>query len=80
MNIFGKWESFEAVGHQNPVGGLAYMIMPPQSWRSFIFEPIHVLFYAVFISISCGIFARLWIDISGTSARDITRQLNEKEM
>jgi protein transport protein SEC61 subunit alpha len=42
--------------------------------------PLHVIFYSVVLLASCVFFSRIWIDISGTSARELARQLTEREM
>jgi protein transport protein SEC61 subunit alpha len=38
---------------------------------------MHALFYVSFVLISCGLFAKTWIELSGKSSRDISRQLRE---
>lgn len=80
VSLLGRWKSYDVIGYDRPVGGLAYYVSPPQSITNLFSDPIHVVFYTVFTVISCAIFSRMWIDISGTSARDLARQLTEKEM
>jgi protein transport protein SEC61 subunit alpha len=80
MTLLGKWGDYTMVGHANPIGGLAYYISPPVSFIDIIRDPLHVVIYIAFMMASCGFFARVWIDISGTSSRDLARQLTEKEM
>lgn len=67
-------------GYSVPVGGLAYYLSPPQGFYDFIRDPIHVIFYVVFIVGICAIFSRYWIDVSGESARDVVNKLKENEM
>lgn len=68
------------IGHANPVGGFAYWISPITSWYDLFRDPIHLILYTAFMVTTCGLFARMWIDISGNSARDLSRQLSEKDM
>jgi len=43
-------------------------------------DPIHALIYIVFVLSSCALFSRIWIDVSGSSSRDVARQLIEQEL
>jgi protein transport protein SEC61 subunit alpha len=67
-------------GHQSPIGGLAYYISPPQSFHALLSDPVHALIYAVFVMTSCAFFSRIWIDVSGSSAKDVVRQLVDQEL
>jgi len=67
-------------GHQAPIGGLAYYISPPQSLTSIIQDPIHAVIYTTFVITSCAFFSRIWIDVSGSSSRDVARQLMDQEL
>lgn len=62
-------------GHSAPIGGLAYYISPPQSLTSIMQDPIHAVIYTTFVITSCAFFSRIWIDVSGSSSRDVARQL-----
>ena len=67
-------------GHQAPIGGLAYYISPPQSLYDIQKDPIHAIIYTVFVLSSCAFFSRIWIDVSGSSARDVARQLLDQDL
>ena len=67
-------------GYSVPVGGLAYYLSPPQGFWDFIRDPIHVIFYIVFVVGICAIFSRYWIDVSGESARDVVKKLKDSDM
>jgi protein transport protein SEC61 subunit alpha len=60
-------------GHSAPIGGLAYYISPPQSTIDIIRNPIHTLIYTTFVLASFALFSRIWIEISGSSSKDIAR-------
>jgi hypothetical protein len=38
-------------------------------------NPFHALFYVVFMLSACALFSKTWIEVSGSSARDVARQL-----
>jgi len=67
-------------GHSAPIGGLAYYISPPQSITSIMSDPIHAVIYTTFVITSCAFFSRIWIDVSGSSSRDVARQLMDQEL
>jgi protein transport protein SEC61 subunit alpha len=80
VGLLGKWAESDSMGHQAPVGGLAYYISPPRSFFDIQTDPFHALFYYAFVMCSCAFFSRLWIDISGQSARDVMRQLMDQDL
>jgi protein transport protein SEC61 subunit alpha len=41
----------------------------------FISDPLHGLTYSLFVMGSCAILARLWLEVSGMSSRDIVKQI-----
>jgi protein transport protein SEC61 subunit alpha len=43
----------------------------------FIRDPLHSIFYVVFILVSCGLFAKTWVELSGKSSRDVARSLRD---
>ena len=67
-------------GHSAPVGGLAYYISPPRELLDIIRDPFHTFFYFIFVLGSCALFSKIWIDVSGSSAKDVTKQLLEQDM
>jgi len=76
IRLLGQWQDVEG-GQSIPIGGLAYYISPPRDLVDFLRDPLHSLFYVLFILISCGLFAKTWVELSGKSARDIARNLRE---
>jgi preprotein translocase subunit SecY len=40
-----------------------------------IANPFHALFYIVFMLSACALFSKTWIEVSGSSARDVAKQL-----
>ena len=69
-------ESGDSGPHRsNPVGGLCYYMSPPENFTHMIADPIHALFYIVFMLGSCAFFSKTWIDVSGSSAKDVSSNL-----
>lgn len=38
-------------------------------------NPFHALFYIMFMLSACALFSKTWIEVSGSSARDVAKQL-----
>lgn len=38
-------------------------------------NPFHALFYLAFMLGACALFSKTWIEVSGSSARDVAKQL-----
>ncbi|XP_027858490.1 protein transport protein Sec61 subunit alpha-like isoform X2 [Xiphophorus couchianus] len=73
---------FEAGGPARikPVRGLCYYLSPPESFGSVLEDPVHALIYIFFILGSCAFFSKTWIEVSGSSAKDVAKQLKEQHM
>merc|ERR1712072_230245 len=80
VNLLGQWQEVEYSGQSIPVGGIAYYISPPHSFSDVWEDPIHAVFYVAFVLISCALFSKTWIDVSGSSARDVAKQLKDQNM
>uniref|UniRef100_A0A8C1GCQ6 SEC61 translocon alpha 1 subunit n=1 Tax=Cyprinus carpio TaxID=7962 RepID=A0A8C1GCQ6_CYPCA len=63
-----------------PVGGLCYYLSPPESFGSVLEDPVHAVIYIVFMLGSCAFFSKTWIEVSGSSAKDVAKQLKEQQM
>lgn len=79
VNLLGQWQDMDN-GQNIPVGGLAYYISPPPSVSDIWEDPIHALFYVAFVLISCALFSKTWLEVSGSSARDVAKQLRDQQM
>merc|ERR1712032_531977 len=76
VNLLGVW-SDAGGGRAFPVGGLCYYLSPPETLASMFTDPIH---YITFMLGSCAFFSKTWIDVSGSSAKDVAKQLREQQM
>ncbi|EAN99369.1 putative protein transport protein SEC61 subunit alpha [Trypanosoma cruzi] len=77
INLLGRWEerAYSQSGQMFPVGGLSYYLTPPATLYELLNDPIHGIFYVVFILFSCAIFSKLWVTISHTGPRDVAKRL-----
>uniref|UniRef100_A0A9I9DYM8 Translocon Sec61/SecY plug domain-containing protein n=1 Tax=Cucumis melo TaxID=3656 RepID=A0A9I9DYM8_CUCME len=76
VNLLGIWKESEySAGQSVPVGGLAYYITAPSSLADMAANPFHAMFYLVFMLSACALFSKTWIEVSGSSARDVAKQL-----
>jgi len=83
VGLLGVWKTFEGQGGgmgSTPVGGLCYYMSPPLSFTHAKADPIHTLAYVTFMLGSCAMFSKMWIEVSGTSARDVAKQLKDQQM
>ncbi|KAK8551452.1 hypothetical protein V6N13_119911 [Hibiscus sabdariffa] len=81
VNLLGKWKESEYSGGQFiPVGGLAYYVTAPASLADMAANLFYALFYLVFMLSACALFSKTWIEVSGSSARDVAKQLKEQQM
>jgi protein transport protein SEC61 subunit alpha len=80
IRFLGQWQEVEMGSHSVPVGGLAYYISPPREFLEIFTDPIHTIFYIVFMLGSCAIFSKTWIEVSGSSVRDVAQQLKDEDM
>ncbi|KAL6634382.1 hypothetical protein ACP70R_027053 [Stipagrostis hirtigluma subsp. patula] len=73
--LLGSWKetSYAAV----PVGGLAYYVTPPSDVAA---DPLHAVTYAALLLTSCALLSQAWAAASGSSARDVARQLADQRL
>ena len=45
---------------------------PPETVGHIIEDPIHAVLYIFFMLGSCAFFSKTWIDVSGSSAKDVS--------
>ena len=77
----GVWKELkDNPGNSVPVSGLAYYISPPTTLAEVYADPIHVIFYLLFILASCALFSKTWIEVSGSSPKDVAKQLRDQQI
>lgn len=74
VGILGVWSDVGGGGpaRSYPTGGLCYYLSPPESVGHIVTDPIHAFLYIVFMLGSCAFFSKTWIDVSGSSAKDVS--------
>jgi protein transport protein SEC61 subunit alpha len=81
IQMVGTWREVEGyAGQYLPVGGLAYYISPPRTMAELLTDPFHTVFYLTFVLGTCALFSKAWIEVSGSSPKDVAKQLKEQNM
>jgi len=82
VQLLGRWQDVEGGGSSSsvPVGGLAYYVSPPTSLANILYDPFHAIFYLAFILTACALFSKTWIEVSGSSPKDVAKQLRDQDM
>lgn len=79
VRLLGTWELVQGGGgSMKPIAGLAYYLSPPTSLADILSDPFHGVFYFLFIVSACGLFSKTWIEVSGSSPRDVAKQLKDQ--
>ena len=74
VNLLGVW-SDAGGGRAYPIGGLCYYLSPPETASHILDDPIHAILYIAFMLGSCAFFSKTWIDVSGSSAKDVSERI-----
>jgi protein transport protein SEC61 subunit alpha len=77
VGLLGQW-SDDFNGQSIPVGGLAYYLSPPSTLSALYEDPLHTIIYVMFVLLSCALFSKTWIEVSGSSSRDVAKQLRDQ--
>lgn len=81
VRLLGVWQDVDgAPGQTIPVGGAAYYMSAPSNLAQILYDPLRFVLYVIFILGSCALFSKTWIEISGSSARDVAKQLRDQQM
>jgi len=79
VSLFGTWAPRSDGSSQlQATGGLVYYMSPPASAGEALVDPLHTLVYVAYMLTACAIFSKTWIEVSGSSPRDIAKQLKEQ--
>lgn len=80
VRLLGTWQDIDMSGRSVPTYGLVYLLTPPQGLLDFIFSPIKTLFYISFVMLTCAVFSKTWIEVSGSSSWDVAKQIRDEGM
>jgi protein transport protein SEC61 subunit alpha len=79
VRLIGVWETIEGQGAQlHAVSGIAYYMSPPLSVSEALLDPIHTAIYLAYMTAACALFSKTWVEVSGSSPRDVAKQLKEQ--
>lgn len=78
VKILGVWDTKFQSSQLYAVNGLAYYVQPPLSFGEALLDPIKTVIYVSFVLGSCALFSTTWIEISGTSPRDVAKQFKDQ--
>lgn len=80
VKLLGRWQQVQGGGHSVPVGGLAYYVSAPQSFEELLHDPIRSVIYIAFVLASCAFLSKMWIEVSGSSTKDVAKNLIDNGM
>ncbi|KAH8095529.1 hypothetical protein JL720_2836 [Aureococcus anophagefferens] len=77
VGLIGKWGKVAAAPCPWAASPTTSRRRGPHGGR---LRPFHAVFYLVFILASCAVFSTMWIEVSGSSAGDVAKQLRDQQM
>ncbi|KAF9910436.1 translocon subunit [Linnemannia zychae] len=80
VRILGTWTPYQGTNQMIASGGLAYYMSPPHSITEALLDPIHTVVYITFMLTACALLSKTWIEVSGSSPRDVAKQLKDQNM
>jgi len=75
IDLIGVWHDVDGGFNSIPVSGIAYYISPPRGLNEVWIDPVHIIVYLLFVLGTCGFFSRVWIEISGQTAKAMAKNL-----
>ena len=76
LDIIGQ---YNATNNQ-PIGGLAYYVTPPQSLQIVAAEPIRAAVYLAILVAFCAVFSLIWLEVGGLGPAKVAQQLMDSGM
>ncbi|KAH0340033.1 SecY protein, partial [Aureobasidium melanogenum] len=78
VKMIGVWEAREGSSQMLPISGLVYYMSPPLNFKDALLDPVHTALFIAYMLIACAAFSKTWIEVSGSSPRDVAKQLKEQ--
>jgi protein transport protein SEC61 subunit alpha len=78
VRCLGVWEPKEGSAQLHAISGLSYYMSPPVNFSEALLDPIHTVVYIAFMLSACAVFSKTWIEVSGSSPRDVAKQLKDQ--
>ncbi len=76
LDIIGQYNTT----NNQPVGGLAYFVTPPNNITSVAAEPIRASVYLGILVVFCAIFSLIWLEVGGLGPDKVAKQLMDSGM
>ncbi|KAJ3037445.1 translocon subunit [Rhizophlyctis rosea] len=80
VRLLGVWQSPEGIPQEFATSGFAYYISPPRDMSKALTDPLHFVVYVAFMLTACALFSKTWIEVSGSSPRDVAKQLKDQQL
>jgi len=78
LDLLGWFEETER--GVKPAGGLVYYLVAPRGIGEVVENPLRAVIYLIIMVVSCGLFARLWLEVGGLDPATVARQLVDSGM
>lgn len=73
--IIGRWSPVDSAGNSYLEQGIGYFLSPPRNLWELVTDPVHTVFYVTVVLFFFSFISRIWIEVNGTSPRDVAKQL-----
>jgi protein transport protein SEC61 subunit alpha len=80
IRLLGVWANEEGVPQDTAISGFAYYISPPHSILEAMADPLRFAVYVAFMLTACALFSKTWIEVSGSSPKDVAKQLKDQQL
>lgn len=80
IRLLGVWTNEDGVPQDQATSGFAYYISAPHSISIALEDPFRFVFYVGFMLTACSLFSKTWIEVSGSSPKDVAKQLKDQQL
>ncbi|GAB5592941.1 translocon subunit [Umbelopsis nana] len=80
VKILGVWKPYEGSSQLFASNGIAYYLSAPHSLTDALLDPFHTVIYVAIMLTGCALLSKTWIEVSGSSPRDVAKQLKDQQM
>eukprot|EP01064_Diplonema_japonicum_P023242 TRINITY_DN33684_c0_g1_i1.p1 TRINITY_DN33684_c0_g1~~TRINITY_DN33684_c0_g1_i1.p1 ORF type:complete len:473 (+),score=94.51 TRINITY_DN33684_c0_g1_i1:51-1469(+) len=75
VGLLGTWgPSHSGAGPAVPLSGLVYYVSPPQGFADAVSDPVHAVFYVVFMVFGCAFFSKSWVAVSNQTSKELAQE------
>ncbi len=76
LDLIGQYNTT----NNQPLGGLAYFVTPPNNITSVAAEPIRASVYLGILVVFCAVFSLIWLEVGGLGPDKVAKQLMDSGM